>query len=263
MDRVKGKVAIVTGASGSLGRAQARLLAKEGAKVVVTDINDTDGKKVAEEIKKDGGEAIFIKHDVTSESEWSDIIQKTLAKFGKLDILVNNAGVMIRKSIEATSLEEWQWIMRVNVDGVFLGTKHAIGAMKKSGGGSIINISSFAGIVATTDTSAYNASKAAVRLFTKAAALECSKSCYDYNIRVNSIHPGLVLTPMVDAEIKEESKTTGKPYEAVKKIRENWHPIGHLGEPDDIAYGVLYLASDESKFATGTELVIDGGFTAR
>jgi 3(or 17)beta-hydroxysteroid dehydrogenase len=263
MDRVKGKVAIITGAGGSLGGAQARLLAKEGAKVVVTDINEKGGEKVVEEIRKEGGEAIFIKHDVTSESEWSNVIQKTLAEFGKLDILVNNAGVMIRKSIEDTSLEEWQWIMRVNADGVFLGTKHAIGAMKKSGGGSIINISSFAGIVATTDTSSYNASKAAVRLFTKAAALECSKSCYDYNIRVNSVHPGLVLTPMVDAEIREEAKTTGQPYEAVRKIREDWHPIGHLGEPDDIAYGVLYLASDESKFATGTELAIDGGFTAR
>lgn len=263
MFRVKDKVAIITGAGGSLGRAQALLLAKEGAKIVVTDIKEIGGKKVVEEIKKDGGEAIFIKHDVTSESEWINVIQKTLAEFGKLSILVNNAGVMIRKSIEDTSLEEWQWIMRVNMEGVFLGTKHAIGAMKKSGGGSIINISSFAGIVATVDTSSYNASKAAVRLFTKAAALECSKAGYDYNIRVNSVHPGLVLTPMVDAEIKKEASTTGNKYEAVKKIREDWHPIGHMGEPQDIAYAVLYLASDESKFATGTELVVDGGFTAR
>jgi 3(or 17)beta-hydroxysteroid dehydrogenase len=263
MFRVKDKVAIITGAARGLGKAQAQLLAKEGAKVVVTDINETGGKEVVEEIKKDGGEGIFVKHDVTSESDWKDVIQKTLAEFGKLDVLVNNAAVMIRKSIEDTSLEEWQWVMRVNVDSVFLGTKYAIGAMKKSGGGSIINISSFAGIIATTDTSSYNASKAAVRLFTKAAALECSKSCYDYNIRVNSVHPGLILTAMVDAEIKEEAKTTGRPYEAVRKVREDWHPIGHLGEPDDIAYAVLYLASDESKFATGTELVIDGGFTAR
>jgi 3(or 17)beta-hydroxysteroid dehydrogenase len=263
MDRVKDKVAIITGAARGLGRAQAQLLAKEGAKIVVTDIDESGGKKVVEEIKKDGGEAIFIKHDVTSDSDWSSVIQKTLAEFGKLDVLVNNAGVMIRKSIEDTSLEEWQRVMRINVDGVFLGTKYAIEAMKKSGGGSIINVSSFAGIVATTDTSVYNASKAAVRLFTKAAALECSKSCYDYNIRVNSVHPGLILTDMVDAEIKEEAKTTGQPYEAVRKVREDWHPIGRLGEPEDIAYGVLYLASDESKFSTGTELVIDGGFTAR
>lgn len=263
MDRVKGKVAIITGAARGLGRTQAWLLAKEGAKIVITDINENGGKKAVEEIIKDGGEAIFIKHDVTSENEWREVIEKTLARFGKLDVLVNNAGVMIRKSIEDTSLEEWQKVMRVNVDGVFLGTKYAIGAMRKSGGGSIINISSFAGIVATTDTSSYNASKAAVRLFTKAAALECSKSCYGYNIRVNSVHPGLVLTPMVDAEIKEEARSSGQPYEAVRKIREDWHPIGHLGAPEDIAYGVLYLASDESRFSTGTELIIDGGFTAR
>jgi NAD(P)-dependent dehydrogenase (short-subunit alcohol dehydrogenase family) len=263
MARVKDKVAIITGAGGGLGRAQARLLAKEGAKLVVTDIDEAGGKKVAEEVRRDGGEAIFIKHDVTSESDWNDVIQKTLAKFGKLDILVNNAGVLIRKKIEDISLEEWRWVMRVNVDGVFLGTKYAIGAMKKSGGGSIINISSIAGIVGTAGTSVYNASKAAVRLFTKVAALECSKAGYDYNIRVNSVHPGLVLTSMVDSEIKEEATNTGQKYEAVKKIREDWHPIGRLGEPEDIAYGVLYLASDESKFATGAELVIDGGLTAR
>lgn len=263
MSRVKDKVAIVTGAANGLGTAHARLLAKEGAKVVVTDIDEIGGKKVVEEIRKDGGEAIFIKHDVTSESEWSDVIQKTLAEFGKLDILVNNAGVMIRKKIEDISLEEWRWVMRVNVDGVFLGTKYAIGGMKKSGGGSIINISSVAGIIGTPGTSVYNASKAAVRLFTKVAALECSKAGYDYNIRVNSVHPGLVLTSLVDAEIKEEAAITGQKYEVVKKTREDWHPIGRLGEPEDIAYAVLYLASDESNFATGTELVIDGGWTAR
>ncbi len=263
MSRVKGKAAIVTGAAGGLGEVYARLLAKEGANVAVTDLNEADGNRVVEEIKKDGGTAIFLTHDVTSESQWDDVIAKTVARFGKLDVLVNNAGVMFRKNIEDTSLEEWQRTMRVNVDGVFLGTKWAIGAMKKTGGGSIINISSMAGIVGTPGTSAYNASKGAVRLFTKVAALECSKSCLDYNIRVNSVHPGLVLTSMVDAEIKEEASLTGQSYEAVKKIREDWHPIGRLGEPMDIAYGILYLASDESSFVTGAELVIDGGFTTR
>jgi len=254
VDRIKGKVAIITGAASGLGRAQALLLAKEGAKVVVADIDELKGKKVVEEIGSEGGEAIFIKHDVTSERNWVELIRKTLAKFGKLDILVNNAAVFLSKKIEDTSLEEWRWLMSINLDGVFLGTKYVIGAVKKSGGGSIINISSAGGIVGTLDASAYDASKGAVRLFTKAAALECSKAGYNYNIRVNSVHPGIIETPMTGPILKDET---------VRKSREEWHPIGHLGEPDDIAYGVLYLASDESKFVTGSELVIDGGWTAR
>lgn len=253
MDRVKGKVAIVTGGAGGLGRAQARLLAKEGAKVVVTDTGVVQGKKVAQEINGQGGEAVFIQHDVSNETQWQKVIHDTLEQFGRLDILVNNAGVMVWKKIEDTSLDEWRWLMGVNLDGVFLGTKHAMGAMKKTGGGSIINISSVAGIVGTLDTSAYHASKGGVRVFTKAAALECSKAGYDYNIRVNSIHPGVIKTPMVDELMKDEEKM---------KTALSWHPIGHFGEPDDIANGVLYLASDESKFVTGAELVIDGGWTA-
>ena len=253
MDRVKGKVAIVTGGAGGLGKAHALLLAKEGAKVVVTDTNEAQGKRVVEEIKKQGGEAIFIKHDVSSEKEWDRVIRETLERFGKLDILVNNAGVNIWKKIEDTTLDEWRWLMSVNLDGVFLGTKYAMGAMKKSGGGSIINISSVAGIVGTLDTSAYHASKGGVRLFTKAAALECSKAGYDYNIRVNSVHPGVIKTAMVEGLLNDEEKM---------KSALSWHPIGHFGEPEDIAYGVLYLASDESKFITGAELVIDGGWTA-
>ena len=263
MSRVQGKTAIVTGSATGLGSMHAKLLAKEGAKVVITDIDEANGNKVVEEIKADGGEAIFIRHDVSSESDWEKVIEKTLAEYGKLDVLVNNAGIMFRKSIEETSLADWQRTMRVNVDGVFLGTKYAMAAMKKTGGGSIINISSMAGIIGTPGTSAYNASKGAVRLFTKVAALECSKAGFGYNIRVNSVHPGLVLTSMVDAEIKEEASATGQSYEAVKKIREDWHPIGRLADPIDISYGVLYLASDESSFVTGSELVIDGGFTAR
>jgi 3(or 17)beta-hydroxysteroid dehydrogenase len=253
MDRVKGKVAIVTGGAGGLGKAQSLLLAKEGAKVVVTDTNEAQGKGVAEEIRRQGGEAIFIKHDVTSENDWNRVIAETLDHFGKLDILVNNAGVMLWKKIEETSLEEWRWLMRVNLDGVFLGTKYAMGAMKKSGGGSIINISSAAGIVGTLDTSAYHASKGGVRIFTKAAALECSKAGYDYNIRVNSVHPGVIKTPLVEELFKDEEKM---------RTALSWHPIGYFGEPEDVAYGILYLASDESKFITGTELVIDGGWTA-
>jgi NAD(P)-dependent dehydrogenase (short-subunit alcohol dehydrogenase family) len=253
MNRVKGKVAIITGGAGGLGKAHALLLAKEGARVVVTDTDDAQGKKVADEINKQGGEAIFIRHDVSKEIEWNRVISETLEQFGKLDILVNNAGVNLWKKIEDTSLEEWRWLMSVNLDGVFLGTKYAMGAMKKSGGGSIINISSVAGIVGTLDTSAYHASKGGVRIFTKAAALECSKAGYDYNIRVNSVHPGVIKTRMVEELLNDEEK---------RKTALSWHPIGHFGEPEDVANGVLYLASDESKFITGAELVIDGGWTA-
>jgi 3(or 17)beta-hydroxysteroid dehydrogenase len=254
MDRVKGKVAIVTGAAGGLGSAQASLLAKEGAKVVITDIDETQGNKVAEEIGQQGGEAIFLKHDVSSEQDWKGVIEKTLSEFAKLDVLVNNAGVILFKNIKDTTLEEWRWVIKVNLDSVFLGTKYAMEAMKESGGGSIINLSSTAGIVGTLDTSSYHASKGGVRIFTKAAALECSKAGYDYNIRVNSVHPGVIKTAMTKDLLEDEDS---------RKEVTDWHPIGHVGEPEDIAYGVLYLASDESKFVTGTELVIDGGWTAR
>ena len=254
MDRVKGKVAIITGAAGGLGSAQALLLAKEGAKVAVTDIDEAQGNKVAEEIGQQGGEAIYLKHDVSSEQDWKGVIEKTLSEFAKLDVLVNNAGVILFKNIKDTTLEEWRWVIKVNLDSVFLGTKYAMEAMKESGGGSIINLSSTAGIVGTLDTSSYHASKGGVRIFTKAAALECSKAGYDYNIRVNSVHPGVIKTAMTKDLLEDEDS---------RKEVTDWHPIGHVGEPEDIAYGVLYLASDESKFVTGTELVIDGGWTAR
>jgi 3(or 17)beta-hydroxysteroid dehydrogenase len=254
MDRVKGKVAMVTGAASGLGRGAASLLAKEGAKVILTDINETGGKEAAEEIRRDGGEAVFMKLDVSSESNWGEVIEKTLVEFGKLDVLVNNAGVELVKEIADTSLEEWRWLMSVNLDGVFLGTKYGIRAMRGSGGGSIINISSVAGIVGTfDDTAAYCASKGGVRLLTKAAALECSHAGHDYNIRVNSIHPGVIQTPLVASLLEDE---------AIRKRLEDIHPIGFMGKPIDIAYVVLYLASDESRLVTGAEMVIDGGWTA-
>ena len=254
MDRVKGKVAIVTGGGGGMGRADAMLLAKEGAKIVVTDLDEAAVKNVAGEINSQGGKAVSIKHDVTSETDWSTVLRKTLEEFGKLDVLVNNAGVILYKKIEDISLSEWRWLMSVNLDGVFLGTKFAIEAMKKNGGGSIINIASVAGLIGNPDASAYHASKGGVRSFSKAAAIECSKAGYGYNIRVNSIYPGVINTRMADDLRKDEAKY---------KTAVSWHPIGHFGEPEDVAYGVLYLASDESKFLTGSELVIDGGWTAR
>ena len=264
MDRVKGKVAIITGAAGPIGKAAALLLAKEGARVVITDIDEINGKKAAEDIRGEGGQAIFLKHDVTSEQEWTDVIEKTLSQFGRLDVMVNNAGIMIQRAIEDIPLEEWRRVMSVNLDGVFLGTKHAIKAMKKTGGGSIINISSVAGLVGMqAPTSAYAASKGAVRLFTKSAAIQYSKAVSGYNIRVNSVHPGFIFTPMLEGIFRRDAEAAGCTYEEVKKAREERDPIGRLGRPEDIAYGILYLASDESGYMTGAELVIDGGYTAR
>jgi NAD(P)-dependent dehydrogenase (short-subunit alcohol dehydrogenase family) len=254
MDRVKDKVAVVTGAAGGIGRTAALLLAAEGAKVVVTDLDESGIEKVAGEIGGRGGKAAFVRHDVTREADWEKAIHTAVSEFGRLDVLVNSAGVIIYKKIEDTSLEEWRWLMGVNLDGVFLGTKCAIAAMKKYGGGSIINIASTAGLIGNPDASAYHASKGGVRLFSKAAAIECSKAGYGYNIRVNSIYPGVIETRMADALKKDENKY---------RTALSWHPIGHFGEPQDVAYGVLYLASDESKFLTGSELVIDGGWTAR
>jgi 3(or 17)beta-hydroxysteroid dehydrogenase len=253
MNRVKGKSAIVTGGAGGLGRAQALLLSREGARVVVSDTREAEARKVVEEINAQGGEALFLRHDVSKDAEWERVMKETVSRFEKLDVLVNNAGVMIWKKIEDTSLEEWRWLMSINLDGVFLGTKHAMGVMKKNGGGSIVNISSVAGMIGTLDTSAYHASKGGVRIFTKAAALECSKAGYGYNIRVNSIHPGVIKTPMVGGLLEDEDKM---------KTALGWIPMGHFGDPEDVAHGVLYLASDESRYITGTELVIDGGWTA-
>ena len=255
MDRVKGKIAIVTGAASGLGRATATLLAREGARVILTDVNQAGGKEAVAEIKSRGGEAAFVRHDVTSESSWTSLMKKVLADYGRLDVAVNNAGVMIVKEVENMTLEEWRRLMSVNLDGVFLGTKHAINAMRKGGGGSIVNISSAVGLIGTFDnTSAYIASKGGVRLFTKAAALECSKAGRDYNIRVNSVHPGIIETPLTAAMLKDPQ---------LRKNMEINYPIGFPGQPIDVAYGVLYLASDESRFVTGSELVIDGGWTAK
>jgi 3(or 17)beta-hydroxysteroid dehydrogenase len=253
MDRVKGKVAVVTGAASGLGKAISFLLAGEGASVVLADINEADGKKAAETITSRGSRAIFVKLDVTSESDWAQVMKVTLERFGKLDVLVNCAGVFHDKSIEDTTLASWRRVIAINLDGVFLGTKAAIAPMKKNGGGSIINLSSAGGIIGTSDSAAYNASKGGVRLLTKASAIEFSHASHNYNIRVNSVHPGVIKTPM--------TKWITDDPESAKAVMEK-QPIGFMGEPDDVAYGVLYLASDESRYVTGSELVIDGGWTA-
>ncbi len=258
MARLEGKVAIVTGGALGIGEADARLFAEEGAKVVIADINEVAGKKVVEEIKKKNGEAIFLKLDVSKEEDWQSVIEATIAKYGKLNVLVNNAGVSLGKNIEDTSLADWNWIMSINATGVFLGTKYAIQYMKNCGEPcSIINRSSIDGQVGEAGLAAYCASKGAVTILTKSAALHCGEK--KYKIRINSVHPAYVHTALTEKEA-EDSGLEAKEY--FKKVGE-LHPIGYIGEPIDIAYADLYLASDESKFVTGSELTIDGGWTAQ
>ena len=257
MNRVKNKVAIVTGGASGLGKSSAILLAREGAKIVVTDIDEEDGKKVVQQIKANGGEAIFIKQDVSKEDEWKNVIETTLKTFGKLHILANSAGIGLGGTVEEVTLEDWKNLIDVNLNGTFLGTQYGIKGMKETGeGGSIINFSSIEGLIGDPNLPAYNASKGGVTIFTKSAALHCARQ--GYGIRINSIHPAYIWTPMVENFLKAQGNV-----EEGKKQLESLHPVGHLGEPDDIGYGGVYLASDESKFMTGSELVIDGGYTAQ
>jgi 3(or 17)beta-hydroxysteroid dehydrogenase len=228
-------------------------LAKEGAKVIATDIIEKDGKACVDKILANGNEALFVRQDVSKEGDWQKLMTFTMERYGRLDIHVNCAGVFLTGSIEELTLEQWRRVMSVNLDGVFLGIKYAAKAMKKNNGGSIINISSVGGMVGTIDSAPYNASKGGVRILSKAAAIEFSKAGYDFNIRVNSILPGVIETPMTAPMIRD-------PKGGAEML--SWTPIGHFGEPIDVAYGVLFLASEESKFITGLELVIDGGWSA-
>ena len=256
MNRMRGKSAVVTGAALGIGRACALKLADEGAAVMVTDLDAGKGSLVVEEIRSRGGDAIFVEQDVADEARWGHVMRVAIERYKKLDVLVNNAGVALAKDVEHTTLEEWRWLMSINLEGVFLGTKHAVQTMKANRSGSIVNLSSIEGLVGDPSLAAYNASKGGVRLLTKSAALYCAKA--SYNIRVNSVHPGYIWTPMVENYLKSQGDVAQG-----RKLLDSLHPIGHVGEPDDIAYGVLYLASDEAKFVTGTELVIDGGYTAQ
>lgn len=254
MGRITGKVALVTGAAGGLGAAIAKVLATEGAVVVITDILQAEGEATAAAISKLSGACCsFMQQDVTDEARWSDIIDSVIMQYGALDILVNNAGIAVSGTIETETLEGWRKIQAINLDAVFMGTKQAIIAMRE-GGGSIINISSIEGLVGKSTIAAYNASKGGVRLLTKSAALYCAEQ--GYGVRVNSVHPGYILTDMVKRAMdnlgpEAWEKTLGK------------IPMGAMGEPDDIGYAVLFLASDESSYMTGSELVIDGGYTAQ
>ena len=250
MGRLDGKIAIITGAARGQGAAETRLFVQEGAKVCFGDILDEEGLKLEAEIKELGGEVTYVHMDVTKEADWLNAIELTESKYGRLDILVNNAGITIgTQRIEDIDEKNWDRIMDVNVTGVFLGTKHAIPALRRSGGGSIVNISSTAGLVGIGRSAAYTASKGAVRLLTKTTAIQYAKD----NIRCNSVHPGPIDTPFIQELLDNPDRL----QERLDRV-----PMGRLGTPDDIAYGVLYLSSDESSFVTGSELVIDGGTTA-
>jgi NAD(P)-dependent dehydrogenase (short-subunit alcohol dehydrogenase family) len=247
---------VVTGAGNGIGKTTSLLLAREGARVLVTDIDEAAAAAVASQVSAIS-EGAYRKHDVCSESEWEAVTDDVLARFGRLDILVNNAGVGTPGNAEETTFEAWRSVMSVNSDGVFLGVRRGIAAMKAFGGGSIVNLSSIYGLVGESYAAAYSASKGAVRLLTKSAALYCASA--GYKIRVNSVHPGYVLTAMVQAYLDQAPEGA----DVARKTLEARHPLGVLGTPDDIAYAILYLAADESKFVTGAELVIDGGFSAQ
>jgi 3(or 17)beta-hydroxysteroid dehydrogenase len=252
--RVEGKVALITGAASGLGAATARMLVREGAQVALTDLNEEAGQALAKEL---GMAARFWRLDVTQEEDWSSVVDAVLVTFGRLDVVVNNAGIGIAKDVEALSLKEWRLVNAVNLDGVFLGCKHGIRGMRQCGAkGSIINMSSVAGLVGAAALPAYCASKGGVRLLTKSVALHCAKQ--GYGIRCNSVHPVFVDTPMVDSL----AGLTGDVAKGKERMAKGI-PIGRLGEPDEVAYAVLYLASDESRLMTGSEFVLDGGTTAQ
>ncbi len=248
--RLNNKAALISGGARGMGATEADLFAQEGAKVVIGDVLEEEGRQIEAKIIEGGGNCLFVRLDVVSEASWEHAVAATVGKFGRLDILVNNAGIARRSIVEDTTEEEWDLVMDVNAKGVFLGTKAAIPEMLKSGGGSIVNISSIAGLVGGI-TTAYAASKGAVRLLTKSTAVQYAGR----GIRCNSVHPGVVESPM----------TLPIMLNTEEGRRENVarHPMGRIGQPEDIAYGVLFLASDESSFMTGSELVIDGGLTAQ
>jgi NAD(P)-dependent dehydrogenase (short-subunit alcohol dehydrogenase family) len=249
--RLENKVALISGGARGQGTAEVRLFAREGARVVFGDILDQEGRKVEAEVRDLGGEVTYVHLDVTSESDWESAVDAAVSRYGKLDILVNNAGVVSWGTLEDTASQEWDRVMDVNAKGVFLGTRATIPAMKEGGGGSIVNISSISGIVGQDSIQpVYNASKGAVRLLTKSTAIQYARE----NIRVNSIHPGTVATDM-NAERRADPELL---QQTLSRI-----PLGRVAQPEDIAYAALYLASDESSFVTGSELVIDGGFTAQ
>ena len=255
--RLEGKVALISGAASGVagelmgfGGAAARMFCREGARVILGDINTEGGERTAAQIRAAGGDAQFVKLDVTQEADWAAAVAAAIAAYGRLDILVNNAGTGARYTVEETSEAAWDGQMDVHAKGAFLGTKHAVPELLKAGGGAIVNISSIYGIVGSPTSTAYHAAKGAVRLLTKSAAIQYAGD----NIRVNSIHPGYCHTPLTDGSYQNERHFAW--------INERI-PVGRVGNADDIAHGIVFLASDEASFITGAELVIDGGTTAQ
>jgi 3(or 17)beta-hydroxysteroid dehydrogenase len=245
MGRIKDKVALITGGASGIGLATAQLFADEGAKIVITDFRAPNFKPAAATHKL----------DVTNEAEWIAVIDSAVREFGKIDILVNSAGVSLLKDVEATTLDEWRSLMAVNLDGTFLGCKHAIRAMKDHGGGSIVNMSSVAGIIGTSHLAAYSASKGGVRLLTKSVALHCARE--GYRIRCNSVHPSFADTPMLEGMVN-----AARNPEKLAASFATASPLGRIAQPIEVARTILFLASDESSFTTGAEFVVDGGLTA-
>lgn len=250
MTRMNGKVAIVTGAGSGMGLEEARLLAQEGAKVVLTDINFDAVQAVAKSIQEDGGDAIAIKHDVASEDNWSEVVAEAMSKYGKIDVLVNNAGISMAVGLLDTSMDQWNRVMNINVTSVFLGMKHVIPHMSANGGGSIINISSIAGLTGSSGAGAYTASKGAVRMLSKAAAVDFGGQ----NIRVNSVHPGFISTPMSSQFVEDPQ---------MLQFFLSQTALPRVGQASEVAQAVLFLASDEASYITGVELPVDGGVTAK
>jgi NAD(P)-dependent dehydrogenase (short-subunit alcohol dehydrogenase family) len=245
LGRLQDKVALITGGASGIGLATAQLFADEGAKTVLTDLNPPSFKAAAATCKL----------DVTCEDEWIAVTDRVVRDFGRIDILVNSAGIALLKDIEATTLAEWRALMAVNLDGTFLGCKHAVRVMKDRGGGSIVNLSSVAGIIGSSDLAAYSASKGGVRLLTKSVALHCARK--GYNIRCNSVHPSFAETPMLQAMV-----ASARNPEKLASSFAAASPLGRVAQPEEIARTILFLASDEASFTTGAEFVVDGGLTA-
>ena len=253
MRRLEGKTALVTGAASGIGLQTSIRMLEEGAKVMMTDINEAIGKKEAENL---GKEAEFMKHDITLEDDWIWALEETIKRFQKLDILVNSAGMVLIADVEHISLKDWRQVHAINLDGTFLGCKHGIRVMKEFGAGSIINLSSVSGLIGGFNLAAYNSSKGAVRMLTKSAALHCARS--GYGIRCNSVHPTFIATPMLESMIKDSPDPKKARQTLIRQV-----PLKRIGKPDDVAKMIIYLASDESTFVTGTEMVVDGGVIAQ
>ena len=253
MGRLDGKVALISGGARGQGAVEARMFAAEGACVVFGDILDDEGRRVEAEIRELGGQATYVHLDVTSEDDWAAAVNAAVSEYGRLNVLVNNAGIVLGRSIEDMTVAEWDRLFDVNAKGVFLGTKASLPALRAAGGGSIVNISSTAGLVGNDyNLAGYSSTKGAVRLLTKSTAIQHASE----GIRCNSVHPGPIDTPM----LRESRANRGSGLSDEEQMRRV--PLGRIGRPEDIAYAVIYLASDEASFVTGSEVVVDGGRTA-